>query len=379
VNHQTKPRASVVFVDHTAVLAGGERSLVEVASHLSDWDVSAVLGADGELAGEFDRSGIGYEILPAPEWSGARNSDVLTSIVGGLALFRWSRQLRQRFRRDLPDVVVANSLKAGVATWLATQGTPTAFVWAIRDRLSSDYLGTVPRFLLRWLIAHGPTIVVANSEATASTCTADELVVIPPSVKPLVVPASDERGPLTFAVMSRLAAWKGQDVALRAFALAFPDQSEASAELRIIGGPLFGETEYADRVVALVSELDLESRVTFTGHLIDITPALTGVDVVLSPSVIPEPFGRTVVEAMSAGIPVIASDAGGPREIIRHDVDGVLVPIGDHHALADAMRAMADPCRRARLASAGRDRARAFEPQKLAGEWSRTLHRAARQ
>jgi glycosyltransferase involved in cell wall biosynthesis len=66
-----------------------------------------------------------------------------------------------------------------------------------------------------------------------------------------------------------------------------------------------------------------------------------------------------VIEAMAAGLPVVASNVGGLRELVRDGETGVLVPAGDPAALADALRPLlADPQLRRRLGSAGRVRAK---------------------
>lgn len=80
------------------------------------------------------------------------------------------------------------------------------------------------------------------------------------------------------------------------------------------------------------------------------------------PSVWEEPFGLVALEAMLAGRPVVASDAGGLKDVVEHEVTGLLVPPRDPAALAAALdELLDDPQRRARMGRAGRDRARDFE------------------
>jgi glycosyltransferase involved in cell wall biosynthesis len=82
-------------------------------------------------------------------------------------------------------------------------------------------------------------------------------------------------------------------------------------------------------------------------------------DVIVHASTLPEPFGRVLVEGMLARRPVIASDAGGVREIVTHGATGVLVPPGDVAALARAVATLrADAPRAAAIGAAGSARAR---------------------
>jgi glycosyltransferase involved in cell wall biosynthesis len=60
----------------------------------------------------------------------------------------------------------------------------------------------------------------------------------------------------------------------------------------------------------------------------------------LVPSLWQEPFGLVIAEAMARGLPVIASDVGGPAEIITHEVDGLLVTPGDEQALVSAITSL---------------------------------------
>jgi glycosyltransferase involved in cell wall biosynthesis len=87
-------------------------------------------------------------------------------------------------------------------------------------------------------------------------------------------------------------------------------------------------------------------------------------DISVHASIVPEPFGQVVVEAMAAGLPIVAADAGGPAEIVTHEVDGLLYPAGDIGALASLLRRLAaDASLRARLGQGARRRAGDFTPE----------------
>jgi phosphatidylinositol alpha-mannosyltransferase len=84
-------------------------------------------------------------------------------------------------------------------------------------------------------------------------------------------------------------------------------------------------------------------------------------DVSIAPATGHESFGVILVEALAAGVPVVATDIPGYREVIRDDVDGVLVTPGDDAALAEGVaRVLDDPALAERLVQSGRTRARAF-------------------
>jgi glycosyltransferase involved in cell wall biosynthesis len=136
----------------------------------------------------------------------------------------------------------------------------------------------------------------------------------------------------TVVYAGRLVREKGVDILLRAFAKT--TEQLPSARLLIAGdGPKRNELKL------LISDLNIASKTTLCGHL-----SQTELDNILGrawvqavPSVWAEPFGITVVEAMMRGTAVVASDSGGPREIIENGKSGFLVPPGDVDALAEKL------------------------------------------
>jgi glycosyltransferase involved in cell wall biosynthesis len=130
--------------------------------------------------------------------------------------------------------------------------------------------------------------------------------------------------------------------------------SDQDATLRIVGRPA---TDAYDRALRrYVADLGLEEAVTFTGYATDaaVAAAYTTADVLVVTSE-HEGFGVPVVEAMAAGLPVVAYDQGAVPEVLGDA--GVLVASRDPYALAEAVGSLlSDPMRRAELAAAGRRR-----------------------
>ena len=128
--------------------------------------------------------------------------------------------------------------------------------------------------------------------------------------------------------------------------------AEGSEKAVLLGSAMFGEEDYEEELVELAAQLGISDRVEFRGFRSDIGTELGWVDAMVHASVIPEPFGQVVIEGMSAGLAVVASDAGGPAEVITHEVDGLLCPPGDVVTLAVILRRLADdPALRLRLGS----------------------------
>lgn len=117
-----------------------------------------------------------------------------------------------------------------------------------------------------------------------------------------------------------------------------------------------GDSDYKTHLFALAKELDIEESVNFAGRVprAEIPYWLNQFDVFLFTSLWPEPFGRTIVEAMAAGLVVIGSDVGGSREIFRHYPENMLYQPGNAEELASQIqRLFEEPELLSRLAKIG--------------------------
>jgi glycosyltransferase involved in cell wall biosynthesis len=151
-------------------------------------------------------------------------------------------------------------------------------------------------------------------------------------------------------VFSRLNPLKGIEYFIDAAAqllLRFPH-----ARFWIVGDSV--TPEYRDELQARVDALGLRERVAFLGFRSDVPALLRQVAVSVLPS-LSEGLSNVVLEAMAAGVPVVATAVGGTPELITHGETGLLVPPRDAHALAGAVASLlADPARAQALGAAAR-------------------------
>ncbi|NWG07487.1 MAG: glycosyltransferase family 4 protein [Chloroflexi bacterium] len=146
----------------------------------------------------------------------------------------------------------------------------------------------------------------------------------------------------------RLVPDKGVHTAIEALGVLKEKGLADRVELTILGD---GHPDYKNFLWQRVRELGIEDRVHFAGKVAreDIPEQLSRFDVFLFTSTWPEPFGRTIVEAMMAGLVVIGSDVGGSREIFQHYEKDMLFQPEDAQGLAERIdRLLSDPelCRR---------------------------------
>jgi glycosyltransferase involved in cell wall biosynthesis len=382
-------RMRVVYLDHVAKLSGGEIALLRLLPHLDDVEPHVILAEDGPFADRLVQAGISTEVLPMRE--GARNlrKDRVTARTLPLGVVAsaliYTVRVAIRLRRLRPDVVHTNSLKAGIYGSIAARLAGVPAVWHVRDRIAEDYLPRPAVRLVRAMTRRLPSVVIANSHATMATLDPQAAPVLLYSVVPEVLIPPEARagrapGDLVIGMIGRLAPWKGQDLLLQAFADAFP---VAGATCVLVGSSMFGEDAYDAQLHALSRELGIEDRVEFRGFRDDVWQELERMDILAHASLTPEPFGQVVLEGMAAGVPVVAADTGGPAEIVQHDINGLLYPMGDRAALAAALRQLgSDPARRLRLAEFGLATVASYHPDavvdRLQGVYRGVTNRAAR-
>jgi len=369
-------RLRVVYLDHVAILSGGEIALLRLLPHMTRVNAHVILGEDGPFATRLQQAGISVEVLPID----ARARELRKDTVGlggaspavALSTAAYIARLTLRLRQLRPDVVHTNSLKAGVYGSLAARAAGVPVVWHVRDRIAEDYLPRTAVRLVRGMIARLSTGVIANSEATLQTLHTGPRRqraqwVIPDSVELSRYERRTGSPEMIFGMVGRIAPWKGQDLFLKAFAAAFPEGSERAV---VVGTTMFGEEEYEREVRELAARLGLAERVEFRGFREDVWRELAGFDVLVHASVTPEPFGQVVLEGMAAGLPVIAPDEGGPATLIADGETGRLFRSRDAHSLAGAMRELGeDPAARERLGAAARRAVDAYHPDALAARF----------
>jgi glycosyltransferase involved in cell wall biosynthesis len=339
-----------VLIVITLAETGGAQSYVRdlVPALVERFDVVVAAHGSGPLRAAV--AGAGARFVPLRH---VRRS-ISTRDLLGLA------ELVRLFRRERPDLVHANSSKAGVLARIAAGITRvpvrvfTAHGWAF----SSAAAGSARLYL--WadrLVRPLTTTVICVSESersaglAARTCSPDRTVVIHNAVEVDAAQQATPGGsPMRIVSVGRLAPPKDFGTLLRAVARLRADD---------VATTLLGDGPDRPRLEAEIAELGLAGSVTLAGDVPDVATRLAGADVFVLSSC-SEGMPISVLEAMAAGLPVVATDVGGLREVVEDGVTGFLVPAGDARALGERLAQLeADPALRCELGAAARRRAAA--------------------
>ena len=343
----------ILFMTHAGAAGGAELKMIDLAES-TEYPSEVLLLDNGPLEGELQARGIRVTVqaLPASASTVRRESGafgLLGAIPATLSMIRGIARKAREF-----DAVICFSQKSFVLAALAKPFTRRPILWFMNDIVSTEHFNPLlVRFLT--LLSHvAANHVIVNSEASLEAWFAaggrrKRVSVIHPMIRAdlAAVQQCDKarvaahrekfgRGRPLVGMFGRISPWKGQDVFLRAIARV------PGVNAVIAGGALFGEEQHERNLRQLTLDLGIEDRVQFAGHVSDVPALMSACDVVAHCSTAPEPFGRVIVESMFAGTPVIATDAGGAREIVKHGETGQLTPMSDVPALADAIRRYLD-------------------------------------
>jgi glycosyltransferase involved in cell wall biosynthesis len=360
-------------------MGGGEMALLNLLETLDRRQFSpmVLLFSEGPLAAKL-RSSVETHVIPLDSAIANTRKDTLGAgrlLSFGILwqLVRFVLHISRFIRQQNIDLVHTNSLKSDIIGGVSARIAGKPVIWHVRDRISADYLPKPAVAAFRLLASFIPTHVIAVSQAVMHTLgrkettgSARKATVVLDGIKLPVRPAHLTGEYPAIGLIGRISPWKGQHIFLRAAALVH--ELHPDARFRIIGAALFGEHEYEQGLHTLAAELRLQDAVEFTGFRSDIPECITRLDIVVHASTTGEPFGQVILEGMAAGKAVVATAGGGVPEIIENGINGLLVPMNDVPAMANAICSLLDNPERARdMGSKGRDRVeRVFKIERVA-------------
>jgi glycosyltransferase involved in cell wall biosynthesis len=345
----------ILFYNHTGQVSGAERVLLLILSRLNRSRFEAVLlcPPSGQLQKE-------ARILNIPcanvEQLSARFTWRIAALIRYFSSFVSTMgQVRTGVCEQRPDLIHANSVRAGLVISAATVGLGIPIVWHVHDLLPQHPLSSCIR-LFTLLLPPVRIVVVAN--AAAERFKGKLLRQFPRRVDFAVVYNAIEVAKLNstttsgsirkelrirnsdrlIGIVGNLSPVKGQLELIRAFAKA--RKRIPNLALLVVGSALFNRGDgYQKQLSAEVRALGLDHCVRFLGQRNDV-PAIMGALDLLVMNSRSEAFPLVALEGMAAGVPLLATAVGGLPELVTHEMNGWLVPLGDEEKLIDGIAAL---------------------------------------
>jgi glycosyltransferase involved in cell wall biosynthesis len=303
--------------------------------------VLANFGVDGSIVSKYRELGCETFITPRSKWLRKKR---LPGYIKQLLLDSINRPSLCRWLKDVAaDVVYINTL-VDYQFALASKERGIPCIWHIRE-LFSDVCGemVLPPIGGKWYVrrelARLATIIVVNSDAVSGNICGHRLigktVKIPNCVDPIFfnpanIPREQLRSELGIPQSSFLIGVPGTLRPVKGHSFFLEVLQNLQRKIKNLSAIFLGaiDSEFARNLIKAVQERDMSSHVTFAGVVKDMASFYNAVDVVAIPS-LSESFGRTAIEAFAAGTPVIASNVGGLKEIVKDGSNGVLAAYGD--------------------------------------------------
>jgi N-acetylglucosaminyl-diphospho-decaprenol L-rhamnosyltransferase len=345
---------AAIAVSYSGLLGGAERVLLEVASGATE--PLLVACPPGELGDEARSRGLG--VFELRERSLELRRSPAERVAAAARIAAQAAELRSLAASARPDALIAWGMRAELAVFAAFPDAERrpAIVFQHNDLLPGPLIGRgIRRCAARSDLVIVPSTCVARDLDPTATL-GDRLQVLRPGVDlERFRPAGRPEPVLEVLLLGAVERWKRPDLALEAVALAARELPEL--RLCVAGEPVGLEGE------RLLAELrrraeapDLRGRVAFAGRVAEPEQALAAAACLLHCAE-REPYGMVLAEALASGLPVVAPDSCGPRELLDTDYGRLYRP-GDSaaasHALVEVLR---DPAERARLSAAARARA----------------------
>lgn len=283
-------------------------------------------------------------------------------------------KLRQGILGTRPEMAVAFMEQTSVLTVLSCLGTGIPVICCERTNPGVYSSGAAWSALRRLVYPLAQTLVFQTERAAAALPWARKLSVVIPNPVSTPRPGPVAALPRPFvACLGRLAPEKQYDLFLRAFALLARRHPDWSAVL-------MGDGPMRPSLERLAVDLGVARRVMFMGAVTDVAGTLCQADLFALTSRF-EGFPTALCEALACGVPAVAFDCpSGPAEILRHGVDGFLVPPNDVDALAHALsRLMADADLRSIMAAHAPEILGRFGLDKVMDIWENLLFKVAAQ
>lgn len=305
-------------------VGGVETGTIDFAKYLVDHGHhSVVISNGGRMVSQLENQGSVHYSIPVHQKN-------LITMIGCI------NRVRDVIRKEKVDIVHARSRIPALIAYLACHQTNAEFITTCHGYYSKHFFSSVMGWAKRVIVV---SEVVGRHMIETFNVPPERIRLIPRSVDLDRFKNQHHRevGQSSFVIsnVGRLSPIKGHTYFLQAMAKVV--RTMPFVKIWIIGDASPKKMSYRQELETLVKRLGLTNYVEFLGNRSNVPELLTETDVLVLSTIVPETFGRAVLEAQAAGVPVVATNVGGVVDIVQHEKTGLLVEPRDPDAMAQAV------------------------------------------
>ncbi|WP_288955309.1 glycosyltransferase family 4 protein [uncultured Polaribacter sp.] len=264
--------------------------------------------------------------------------------------FVYAINLRKFIKKNQFDLIVTNGMNPHFYGGLAARFSNTPSVFRLMDVIRKDMLSGFARKMFQFYVKLVNAHVIVPSKAVSTEMFSSEVIDKKVTViyngtdlndfsRDSSVPILREEfnildNEIVFGCYSRLIPWKGHRTFITA-AINFLNNGN-KAKFLIVGGVVFGKDDFMNDLKKMVTEAKQNDNIIFAGFRYDMGNCIQSSDVVVVPSIHPDPCPRVMVESMALSKAMIGSNLGGIPEVIENNVTGIITKFGDVKELENA-------------------------------------------
>jgi glycosyltransferase involved in cell wall biosynthesis len=353
----------LILVASSGDIAGGERNLLDIGFHLKKegWEVKAVIPHEGSIQASLESEGISFEVVPMPSYP------TFSSLL----------KLKKIFKKFQPRIIHAHGTRAALFARLANV-RKFPCIYTLHGIHYLHYSNAFKKWLYIWGerflkpltsrficvsqydFNEGKKFGVIDPKRTA---------VIYNGVRGFSLPSKEEarkeftlNDEVVVLNIGRLHVQKGHTFLIEGAKKVL--ERKSNVKFWIVG-----EGEERGSLSEKIRKEGLQGKISLLGYREDVSKLLAAADIFILTSLW-EGFPYTILEAMSAGLPVVSTDVGGVAEAVEHQQTGLLVPLKKPHLLANALIYLIEhPEERKRMGEKGKERVREkFSLEKMLSE-----------
>ncbi|MBO0471099.1 glycosyltransferase family 4 protein [Enterococcus sp. DIV0242_7C1] len=317
-------KKKILFLHSSSELYGSDKSLLNLVNKLdrTKYQIYVMLPSQGELVEKIEETGNCKVIIKSIAILRRKNLSIKGIVSYFRDFFSSVKYLKAFIKENNIDIIYTNTsvvFPGGVAAKSLNKKS----IWHVREIISNKY----ENFIVKRIVNRYADVIIGNSKATLNSIIIDKnkgrVIYNVVDIKNDFLDSQRKNQTFTIGMAGRINRWKGQDFFVDAALEVLKEYPDVTF---LIAGDVFKGEEYLkESLKEKISKSDGSKKIKLLGLISNMEEFYRSLDIFVLPSIKPEPFGLVILEAMARRVPVIATNFGGPAEIIQDEVTGILV------------------------------------------------------